>query len=207
MELVGLWDRRHNKVQTYSGGMRRRLEIARGLVHHPRLLFLDEPTLGLDPQTRRSVWDHVMELRQREHLTIFLTTHYMEEAENCDRIAVIDQGEIIALDTPSRLKDAVGGDVVTFSAQDNERAAAEVKERFGLAPEVRDGSVRFSVAQGDRFLPEFIRTLSVPLQSISLHRPTLEDVFLSLTGRAIRDEGGNGGMDMMRMRMRAGMRR
>ena len=123
MTLVGLWDRRKTKVHQYSGGMKRRLEIARGLLHHPRVLFLDEPTLGLDPQTRRLVWEHILAVRREENVTIFMTTHYMEEAEVCDRIAVIDDGRIVALDTPDNLKDAVGGDIVTVTAPDNEAAA------------------------------------------------------------------------------------
>ena len=112
LDLVDLWDRRKGKTRTYSGGMKRRLEIVRGLIHHPRVLFLDEPTLGLDPQTRRYIWDYVEDIRIKENLTIFLTTHYMDEAEHCDRIAVIDHGNIVAIDTPEKLKDNVGGDLV-----------------------------------------------------------------------------------------------
>ncbi len=116
LNLLELWDRRKDTTRNYSGGMKRRLEIARGLLHHPKVLFLDEPTIGLDPQTRRHIWDHLRELRQRDNLTIFLTTHYMDEAEYCDRIAIIDHGEIVALDTPANLKAAIGGDVVKLKA-------------------------------------------------------------------------------------------
>jgi len=130
LEMVELWDRRKEKISTYSGGMKRRLEIARGLLHHPKVLFLDEPTLGLDPQTRRRIWNHVLELQKRVHLTIFMTTHYMEEAENCDRIAVIDYGKIVALDTPDKLKDAVGGDVVSIKTEDNEEAVRLLTECY-----------------------------------------------------------------------------
>ena len=122
LEMVGLWERRTSKVQTFSGGMRRRLEIARGLMHSPRVLFLDEPTVGLDPQTRSSIWGYIEELRQREDITIFLTTHYMDEAENCERIAIMDAGKIVVLDTPANLKASVGTDRVCISTDDDEAA-------------------------------------------------------------------------------------
>jgi ABC-2 type transport system ATP-binding protein len=188
LTLVELADRRKNRVQTFSGGMKRRLEIARGLLHSPRILFLDEPTLGLDPQTRRHIWDFILQLRRQNQLTIFLTTHYMDEAENCDRISVIDHGHIIAMDTPEKLKDSLGGDVVTVMAEDNQAAALELKEKFGLSPEVRDGHITFSVPQGEMFLPKMMQNFQSPLVSIGIHRPTLDDVFLKLTGRAIRDD-------------------
>ena len=188
LTLVDLWDRRKSKTRTYSGGMKRRLEIVRGLIHHPRVLFLDEPTLGLDPQTRRYIWDYVNDIRRRENLTIFLTTHYMDEAEHCDRIAVIDNGEIVAMDTPDRLKDGVGGDVVTLRATDNEEAVRELAEGWSMAPQVQDGIVTFSVPRGEEFLPEFVRGFRSRLLSIGVRRPTLDDVFLKLTGRDIRDE-------------------
>ena len=202
MELVELQDRRKNKVSTYSGGMKRRLEIARGLLHHPSVLFLDEPTLGLDPQTRRRIWEHVLTLRQQEDLTIFLTTHYMDEAEHCERIAVIDNGRIIALDTPDNLKDSLGGDLVTLEAKDAQEAVAELKERYDISPEVNDGMVTFSVPHGDTFLPEFVRGFRSGLLSINVRRPTLDDVFLKLTGHAIRDQEV-GMMDQVKMMMRS----
>ncbi len=187
LTMVELWDRRRGRVRTFSGGMKRRLEIARGLLHHPKVLFLDEPTLGLDPQTRKHIWDYLLELREREHLTIFLTTHYMDEAENCGRIAIIDHGSIVAIDTPDRLKNAVGGDLVTFSTADNEAAAGVVRDRYGVEPAIQDGHVRFQVASGEQFLPDFVREFPQRLLSVGLRRPTLEDVFLSLTGHEIRD--------------------
>ncbi len=188
LTLMGLWDRRKNKTRAYSGGMKRRLEIARGLIHHPKVLFLDEPTLGLDPQTRRHIWEYIHDLRGKDNLTIFLTTHYMDEAENCDRIAIIDHGEIVSLDTPGNLKDAVGGDIVSLKVEDNELAARELRERYSLWPEVEDGLLRISVPHGEEFLPEFVRSFRNRLLAIGLRRPTLDDVFLKLTGRAIRDE-------------------
>ncbi len=188
LEMVELWDRRKSPVRTYSGGMKRRLEIARGLLHHPRVLFLDEPTLGLDPQTRRSIWNYLLELRKREDLTIFLTTHYMDEAENADRIAVIDHGEIQALDSPAGLKSMVGGDLVTVGAADLEAAATEIKERFGFEATTDHDTVTFHVDGGEAFLPEFVRGFSQPITSIGLRKPTLDDVFLEVTGHEIRDE-------------------
>jgi ABC-2 type transport system ATP-binding protein len=188
MEMVDLADRRSGSVRTYSGGMKRRLEIARGLLHHPKVLFLDEPTLGLDPQTRRHIWDYLLRLRDQEGLTIFLTTHYMDEAEHADRIAVIDHGQIVGLDTPDGLKRAVGGDTIKISTPDNSAAAAEVQARYGVEPTLLNGTVDFVVPKGDQFLPALIRDFSQPIQAVELHRPTLDDVFLSLTGREIRDE-------------------
>lgn len=188
LTLVDLWDRRKDSVRGFSGGMKRRLEIARGLIHHPRVLFLDEPTLGLDPQTRRRVWEYLSDLRARENLTIFLTTHYMDEAENCDRIGVIDHGEIVALDSPNALKSSVGGDLITLTTDNGEAAAEELKNRFTVSPTVTDDVVSFQVAAGETFLPEFVRNFGQPLEAISLRRPTLDDVFLHLTGHAIRED-------------------
>lgn len=187
LELVELWDRRKAKVSEYSGGMKRRLEVARGLLHRPQVLFLDEPTLGLDPQTRRRLWEHILALRERENLTIFLTTHYMDEAENCDRIAVIDHGEIVALDTPDRLKDSVGGDLVTVTTADNDTAVRVLRDEFQLSASTQNGTVTFTVRHGEEFLPEFVRRFSVPMHSVAVRRPTLDDVFLKVTGHAIRD--------------------
>ena len=132
LDMVGLWDRRDSLVQTYSGGMQRRLEIARGLLHAPRVLFLDEPTVGLDPQTRSSIWEYINELKRREDITIFLTTHYMDEAEHCDRIAIIDHGKIVAIDTPEQLKASVGKDRVQIQTEDDEAAIRELAEVFGI---------------------------------------------------------------------------
>ena len=187
LTMVELWDRRKGSVRTFSGGMKRRLEIARGLVHHPRVLFLDEPTIGLDPQTRRHIWNYLLRLREQENLTLFLTTQYLDEAENSDRIAIIDRGEIVALDTPDGLKRTVGGELITFSVSDTAAAAAEVKARYGVEPQVTDGTVRFHVTAGDQFLPEFVRSFPHQLESVSLHRPTLDDVFITLTGHEMRD--------------------
>ncbi len=189
MEMVELWPRRKDRTRTYSGGMRRRLEITRGLLHHPQVLFLDEPTIGLDPQTRNKIWGYIHELRRSIGLTIFMTTHYMDEADaNCDRIGIIDHGKIIALDTPANLKNAVGGDVITLTTADNAAAVAEIRERHGIESRIQDNQVLFSVVNGEAFLPEFIRSFTGQIQGVSLRRPTLEDVFLKHTGREIRTE-------------------
>src|SRR5215213_10275817 len=153
LEMVGLYDRRDAVVGTFSGGMRRRLEIARGLMHSPRVLFLDEPTIGLDPQTRSSIWKYIRELKEREEITIFMTTHYMDEAEFCDRIAIMDRGEIVALDTPAALKAQVGADRVRIQTEDDDAAVAALAERFGVEATMSEGAVTFFVPSGEEFVP------------------------------------------------------
>ena len=187
LELVGLWDRRGSRVQTFSGGMMRRLEIARGLLHSPRVLFLDEPTIGLDPQTRSSIWTYIDELKDRDDITIFLTTHYMDEAEHCDRIAIIDGGKIVALDTPGALKASVAEDRVQIRTPDDAAAMAALRERFGIEAAIHEGAVTFSVASGEQFVPRLFAELGVPIGSVSVAKPTLDDVFMSYTGKTIRD--------------------
>ncbi len=187
MEMVGLWERRDGVVGTFSGGMRRRLEIARGLMHSPRVLFLDEPTIGLDPQTRRSIWSYIRELQEREEITIFMTTHYMDEAEWCDRIAIMDHGEIVALDPPETLKATVGTDRVTIHTDDDEAAIAALAEQFDVEAKVIEGAVVFGVSAGEEFVPRLFAEFRVPIRSVAISRPTLDDVFMSYTGTTIRD--------------------
>jgi ABC-2 type transport system ATP-binding protein len=188
LALVQLTDRAGSQVKTYSGGMKRRLEIARGMLHQPQVLFLDEPTLGLDPQTRRSIWAHLNELRSQKGITIFMTTHYMDEAEYCDRIAIIDLGKIVALGSPDELKAMVGGDVVTITSSRPDEAAREIKEILGVTASRDNGSLRMEVPDGKAFVPRLVRELTAPVDTVSMRRPSLDDVFLKLTGRAIRDE-------------------
>jgi ABC-2 type transport system ATP-binding protein len=209
LEMVGLWERRKAAVGTFSGGMRRRLEIARGLMHSPRVLFLDEPTIGLDPQTRSSIWSYIRLLRHSEETTIFLTTHYMEEAEVCDRIAIMDQGEIVALDTPAALKAAVGADRVSIHTDDDRAARAAVAETFGIEAKLSEGAVAFSVPSGEEFVPRLFSELELPIKSVSVSRPTLDDVFMSYTGTTIRDAEESRGRQANRvaMQMIAGGRR
>jgi ABC-2 type transport system ATP-binding protein len=187
LEMVNLWDRRQAEVATYSGGMKRRLEIARGLLHAPRVLFLDEPTVGLDPQTRSSIWEYINDLKQREDITIFLTTHYMDEAENCDRIAIIDHGKIVAMDTPEKLKASIGKDRVQITTADDQAAIKELEDQFGLDAAMHEGLVTFNVESGEQFVPRLFAELTQPIRSVSVARPSLDDVFMSYTGRTIRD--------------------
>ena len=188
LRMVELWDKRHNEVRTYSGGMKRRLELARGLLHHPKVLFLDEPTLGLDPQTRNRIWEYILELRQREGTTIFLTTHYMDEADKATRIAIIDYGKLIAMDTPEKLKKMVGKDIISVKTDDNKKAAAEIRLRYQIEARHDGDGLCFEVANGEEFLPIFIREFSTRILGVSLRRPSLDDAFLKLTGREIREE-------------------
>ncbi|MBC8511603.1 MAG: ATP-binding cassette domain-containing protein [Dehalococcoidia bacterium] len=188
LTMVELWEKRHNEVRTYSGGMKRRLEIARGLLHHPKVLFLDEPTLGLDPQTRNRIWEHILELRRREGTTIFLTTHYMDEAEKADRIAIIDYGKLIAMDTPEGLKRIVGKDIICVKTANDDRAAEEIRLRYGIDAKHDSDGLTFEVSGGEEFLPIFIKEFGTKILSVSLRRPTLDDAFMKLTGREIRQE-------------------
>jgi ABC-2 type transport system ATP-binding protein len=197
MKMMNLSDRKNDLVRTFSGGMKRRLEIARGLIHEPKVLFLDEPTIGLDPQTRNYIWTYIEQLKERTGLTIFLTTHYMDEAENCDRIAIIDGGEIIALDTPENLKKMVGENIITLRTDNNEEAVRQISEIFSIKPNVIKDEIRLEVKEGEKFVPSLIKKTSVTINYISLWKPTLDDVFLKLTGRAIR-EGKAGVIDQFR---------
>jgi ABC-2 type transport system ATP-binding protein len=187
LEMVGLADRRKSIVRTYSGGMKRRLEIARGLLHSPRVLFLDEPTVGLDPQTRNHIWSYINELKKREAITMFLTTHYMDEAEYCDRIAIMDNGEIVVMDSPEALKASVGADRVSITTTDDDQAIRLLQERFDIAAKRSEGVISFHVAGGEHFVPRLFAELGLPILSVSVARPTLDDVFMKYTGRTIRD--------------------
>jgi ABC-2 type transport system ATP-binding protein len=209
LEMVGLWERRDATVMTFSGGMRRRLEIARGFLHSPRVLFLDEPTIGLDPQTRASIWSYIAQLQKREEITIFMTTHYMDEAEFCDRIAIMDQGQIVALDTPAALKAQVGADRVRIQTEDDDAAIATLADRFGLEATMSEGAVTFFVPSGEEFVPRLFAELGVAIGSVSVSRPTLDDVFMAHTGTTIRDaeESGNKHANRVMMQMMSGGRR
>jgi ABC-2 type transport system ATP-binding protein len=205
LEMVDLWDRRASPVMTFSGGMRRRLEIARGLMHSPRVLFLDEPTIGLDPQTRSSIWRYIRALQQSEETTIFMTTHYMDEAEFCDRIAIMDRGEIVVLDTPEALKASVGADRVTIRTADDEAALAALAARFGIEASVSEGAATFFVESGESFVPRLFDEWDPAhptITAVSVSRPTLDDVFMTYTGSTIRDAETSAGSERNRMTMR-----
>jgi ABC-2 type transport system ATP-binding protein len=200
LEMLQLWERRESLVGTFSGGMKRRLEIARGLLHSPRVLFLDEPTIGLDPQTRSSIWSYISTLAKEQDITIFLTTHYMDEAEYCDRIAIIDRGKIVALDTPQALKASVGKDRVQIHTTDDEAAIAALREQFGIEAQMAEGAVTFGVGEGEQFVPRLFDDWDPahpPIRSVSVARPSLDDVFMSYTGTTIRDAEA-GSSDTMR---------
>ena len=202
LQMVELEDRRRSIVRTFSGGMRRRLEIARGLLHYPKVLFLDEPTIGLDPQTRNHIWKYITELREREKITIFLTTHYMDEANNADRIAIIDHGKIVALDSPDALKAGVGGDIIRLKTENDAAVLSELKEKYGLHGRPIESGIQVEVAGAEEFVPKLFAGLRTRIISVSLHRPTLDDVFLTLTGREIREDEANN-KNMVRAWMRA----
>lgn len=201
--FVELADRAGDLVRTFSGGMKRRLEIARGLVHRPRILFLDEPTTGLDPQTRKRTWEVLRSLRERHGLTLFLTTHYMDEAEHCDRIAIIDHGRIVTVGSPDELKRKVGKDVVIVRTDEPETVAGVLQERHGITPDRTDDGLCFRVSNGETFVVDLVREAHVRLTGIAVRRPTLDDVFLALTGRQIRDESGDNGVGREAMRAMA----
>jgi ABC-2 type transport system ATP-binding protein len=189
LKLVELGSRADDLVQNYSGGMRRRLELARSLLHYPKVLFLDEPTIGLDPQTRKHIWDYIRRLARKERITILLTTHYLEEADAlCDRIAIMDEGRIVVTGTPEKLKESIGGDVVRIRCDKPRKLAGEV------GGEVKDGALSLTVEHGDRELPRIFRAareLGVEVESAHVEHPSLDDVFLKFTGKEMRDEEGN----------------
>ena len=196
LKLVELEDRADDLMRTYSGGMRRRLEIARGLIHYPKVLFLDEPTIGLDPQTREHIWSYIEDLRKAHDITVVLTTHYMEEADRLsDRIAIMDYGKIVALDTPAKLKDTLEGDVITVKTKEAAKLSSVVAGTAGVlrANIVGDG-LELTVRGGRVLLPRIVEAAAkngVFVESVSLREPNLADVFLHYTGRAIRAEGGD----------------
>lgn len=186
-ERVGLNDRLDDRVNNYSGGMKRRLELIRGMIHHPHVLFLDEPTLGLDPQTRSYIWDYIQELKKREEISIFLTTHYMDEVELANRAAIIDEGDIIALDSVEALKDQLGGDLIFLETDDNEKSRRKLEDEFGIEVEEVDSKLKLTVEKGEQLIPKLTQVLSDSIKSINLHEPTMDDVFIHLTGKEIRE--------------------
>jgi ABC-2 type transport system ATP-binding protein len=195
LKLVELEDRADDLLRTYSGGMRRRLELARGLIHYPKVLFLDEPTIGLDPQTRDHVWKYIRELKEAHNITVVLTTHYMDEADKLsDRIAIMDYGKIIALDTSAKLKQTLEGDVITVKANNLDAFLPLITEKMGLQKaRIVNGTIEISVRNGKEMLPRIVDTATqnkIRVESIFLREPNLEDVFLHYTGRVIRAEGG-----------------
>ena len=189
LKLCELWGKRKMKVESFSGGMKRRLELVRALIHQPQILFLDEPTIGLDPQTRKKIWDYIFTVRKKKNTTIFLTTQYLNEAESCDRIAIIDHGKIVAIDTPENLKKMIGGDIIIFKTENNKQAEKEFRKKFPQYSIKWIGKeLKVEIDNGDKFLPILVKAISPHITSMQLRRPTLEDVFLEITGRKIREE-------------------
>ena len=206
LKLVELEDRKNNLVKTFSGGMRRRLEIARGLLHEPKVMFLDEPTLGLDPQTRNHLWQYIKKLNEEKHITIILTTHYMEEADRlCNNVAIIDHGKIIAMNTPAKLKDEIGGDVITIESSNNEKLQSNLKSLNWIKNvHLHNGFITVNLQYAEKHVVDIVNLSNknkIAINSISIHKPTLEDVFLHFTGRTIREEEANI-KDRMRIRGR-----
>jgi ABC-2 type transport system ATP-binding protein len=195
LELVGLTDRKNDQVKKYSGGMRRRLEIARGLIHNPKVLFLDEPTLGLDPSSRETMWKYIQQLVKQEKLTIILTTHYMEEADTlCNRIGIMDKGKIIALDTPTNLKLMLGGDIVKLKLKNQDYDMGHLKNLGCIRKIDSLGEyVILSVDDAKKNIPEILKHVEV--ESVEASSPTLNDVFLKLTGRQIKEQAEGGFME------------
>jgi ABC-2 type transport system ATP-binding protein len=185
--LMELSERSRMPVRQFSTGLRRRLEIARGLLGAPRILFLDEPTTGLDTQTRAAVWVHLNRLRREQGVTVFFTTHQLEEAEHCDQIAIIDRGKVITQGSPAELKSTIGADLVTLRTENDPRAVDAVSDRFGLAAEIAPDGLRLRVANGATLVPRLCTELGLAVHSVTITPPTLDDVFLHHTGLAIRE--------------------
>lgn len=209
LEIVALADRANEVVRNYSGGMKRRLEIARGLIHYPKVLFLDEPTLGLDPQTREHIWEYIKRLAEREKITIIVTTHYLEEADNlCNRVAIMDYGEIKVLDTPQNLKNSLEGDILTIDVDNAKKIQDKIKGLDSVKKVITTGNIiNITVKNAEKFAPEileFARENGAVVNSLSIRKPTLGDVFLHFTGREIREEGAAAGESFKQFaRMRA----
>jgi ABC-2 type transport system ATP-binding protein len=186
---VGLADRANEKAETFSGGMQRRLELAKGLLHHPSVLLLDEPTTGLDPGARRDLWQYLAILRDQEKVTVIVTTHLMEEAERCDRLAILNEGRVVALGTPDDLKHEIGGDVILLDAKDPESLAERIRARFHLDAQMLHGQVRIERENGHRFITDVVEAFPGEIEAISVSKPTLEDVFIHRTGHRFWTEG------------------
>ncbi|MGO9085235.1 MAG: ATP-binding cassette domain-containing protein [Terriglobales bacterium] len=191
LERVGLADRAKERVETFSGGMQRRIELAKGLLHHPGVLLLDEPTTGLDPGARRDLWQYLQILRDEEHVSVLVTTHLMEEAERCDRLAIMNEGNLVALGTPAELKSEIGGDVILLdAAQDAPLLAEHIRAHFRVETAVLGNQVRIEREGGHRFVTDVVEAFPGEIQAISVSKPALEDVFIHRTGHKFWSEGG-----------------
>ncbi len=189
LERVRLADRAKDRAETFSGGMQRRLELAKGLLHGPRVLLLDEPTTGLDPGARRDLWQYLSILRDEEQVTVLVTTHLMEEAERCDRLAILNEGKLVALGTPTELKREIGGDVIVLEAKDAEALAVRIRTRFNVAVQVVGSQVRIEKDQAHRFVTSVVEAFPGEIEGLSIAKPSLEDVFIKRTGHRFWTEG------------------
>jgi ABC-2 type transport system ATP-binding protein len=188
LATVGLNERSKELVGQFSGGMRRRVEVAKGLLHRPRLLLLDEPSTGLDPSARIDLWRHLHQINEQDGVTVLVTTHLMEEAGRCSRLAVMQQGRLLACDRPAALKERVGGDVITITSSNPVEVRALLHERFGLEPQQIDGALRLERTRGHEFIPELIEAAPGLIDAVSVGKPTLEDVFIDLTGQRLQSD-------------------
>ena len=182
LSRFGMADRKDDLVETLSGGQRRRVELAKGLLHKPQVLLLDEPSTGLDPRVRRELSDYLERLRDENGMTILLTTHLMEEADRCDRIAILDRGQLVALNTPRQLKEQIGGDVISVETGQPQPLAEQISKRFNIVARVLGGSVRIERTDGHKFITDLVEAFPGQIDAVSIHKPTLEDVFIRLTG-------------------------
>jgi ABC-2 type transport system ATP-binding protein len=185
LSRFNLADRRKELVSTFSGGLRRRVELAKGLLTRPQILIMDEPSTGLDPVARLELWTALSAARAQQNLTILLTTHLMDEADKCDRLAILDHGKLIALGTPSELKQQIGGDIITLTTTDPNRLSAALREKFQIEPQLIDGAIRFERQKAHEFVPQLIESLPGLITTLSISKPTLEDVFIRMTGRRL----------------------
>ena len=190
LERLGLADRGGDLVETLSGGLAPRVELAKGLLHGPELVLLDEPSTGLDPGARRDFFEYLLHLRERDGTTVVLTTHYMEEAERCDRVGFVHQGKLVAVGPPAALKAEIGGDVVVIDTADPERLRARIAQRFGCAPQVVDGMLRVELPRGHEFVRDVVEAFPNDVRAITFGKPTLEDVFVHVTGERFWSDGG-----------------
>ena len=188
LDRVGLSDRRRERVEGFSGGMRRRVELAKGLLHQPQLLLLDEPSTGLDPTARIDLWHYLREIQQNAGVTVLLTTHLMDEADRCARLAILDHGKLAACDAPAILKERIGGDVITLASPRPAQVAQLIHDKLGITAELLDGIVRLERARGHEFVPQLIEAMPGLIDSVSVGKPTLEDVFIRVTGHVFRDD-------------------
>jgi ABC-2 type transport system ATP-binding protein len=202
LSRVGLLDRRNNRVETFSGGMQRRIELAKGLLHHPEVLLLDEPTTGLDPGARHDLWQYLQVLRDQERVSVIVTTHLMEEAQRCDRLAILNEGNLVALGTPEALTREIGGDVVLIETLNPQALANGIRDKFHIEATVMDNRVRLEIENGHRFVPDVVEALPGEIQSLSVSKPTLEDVFIRRTGHRFWSEDLTASAEPVKKRLR-----